>query len=109
MRVLIDDMRNLPADLICRNYKTAITVLEMFAFDIKYLMLDNDLGSADPAEDGYKIACWLEERHNDLGNAILPEVLEIVTDNPPASAKMEQVFGKLYPHRKGRTFSKEAI
>jgi hypothetical protein len=109
MRVLIDDQRNLPADLICRNYKTGEMILTMFAFDIRYLMLDNDLGSPDPNDDGYKLACWLEERHADLGNSVLPEVVEIVTDNPPASAKMEQIFGKLYEFRKGRIFSKEQI
>lgn len=109
MKVLIDDIRDLDADLICRNYKTALLVLEMFAFDIRHLILDNDLGSPDPNDDGYKLACWLEERHADLGNSVLPEVVEIVTGNPAASAKMEQLFSKLYPHRKGRTFSKEPL
>lgn len=107
MKVLIDDQRNLSADLICRNYQTGLQILTMFAFDIRHLMLDNDLGSADPNDDGYKLACWLEERHADLGNAVIPEVVEIVTDNPSASAKMEMLFGRLYPYRKGRVFSKE--
>src|SRR5271166_4354689 len=105
MRVLIDDFRDRPdADIIIRNYASALRYLEMFLFDVTYLMLDNDLGSPDPNDDGYKIACWIEARAQDLGPAAWPETVEVVTGNPPAALKMAQVFGKYYPHQKGRVF-----
>ena len=109
MKVLIDDMRNINADIICRNYDAAQRFLLVFLSNVTYLMLDNDLGESDPKKDGYAIACWIEERHADFGEAALPNTIEIVTSNPAASAKMEQIFAKLYEYRKGRVFSKEQI
>lgn len=109
MKLLIDDVRDLDVDVICRNYASGLLFLEMFLMDVTHLFLDNDLGSKDPNDDGYKIACWIEARHADLGDAALPTRIDVVTSNPAAASKMEQIFSKLYPYQLGRTFSKEKI
>ena len=109
MKVLIDDFRDVPDAIICRTFDLAMKFLGMFFAEIDYLMLDNDLGETDPKKDGYAIACWIEQRANELGPIALPKTVEIVTGNSVALAKMTQLFGKLYPYNRGRKFSKEPL
>ena len=100
MILLIDDQRNLKADIVARNGETGIAILT--AFKIDALLLDHDLGEG---MNGYDVVCFLEERTN-----LLPNTVELVTSNPVGRARMAQVLSKLYPYSMGGTiFSKEPI
>ncbi|MCK5072283.1 MAG: hypothetical protein KAQ98_02580, partial [Bacteriovoracaceae bacterium] len=58
--LLIDDIRNLRADFVARNYADGIRALRKGTWD--HLLLDHDLGSFKNGKEftGYDIACWLE-------------------------------------------------
>ena len=63
MRILlIDDMRTLPATVICRTAQDGIKALQYIGpFDL--LLLDNDMGFT--SWEGYKVIDWLEQ-HTDF-------------------------------------------
>ena len=75
----------------------AIEYLEIGA--VTAISLDNDLGLPDDDEgrpqDGYSVACWIEERTvmDDLFMA--PETLNAHTANSVNSPKMEAAFRKI--------------
>lgn len=87
MILLIDDMRNLPADLTCRTYTEGIAALrERGPWSL--LLLDHDLGED---RSGYDVICWLEENPE-----FLPGEIRCVSSNPPGRARIEQVARRLY-------------
>lgn len=87
--LLIDDMREIQADVVARNYATGIKALELMGpFDI--LLLDHDLGSEEPKETGYGIMCFLEEN-----TEYLPKEIIIVSSNPVGRENIQRVIDSL--------------
>jgi hypothetical protein len=88
--LLIDDMRNIPADRIARTFDDGIEALTNGGpWDT--LFLDHDLGEEDPKKTGYGIICFLEENQN-----LLPKEIVLVTSNPVGRQKMQMVIDRLY-------------
>ena len=91
--LLIDDIRNISADIVARDYFEGIKALEDNPpFEILYL--DHDLASFDDAgkeKTGYDIMCWLEEHPEKL-----PKKIEIVSSNPVGRQNIQRVIDKLY-------------
>jgi hypothetical protein len=89
--LLIDDIRNLPADAVARTYDAGIALLKSQKWNI--LLLDHDLGDYKDGKErtGYDILCWLEEHPE-----YLPGGIVIVTDNASAYSRMKLVRKKLY-------------
>ena len=85
--LLIDDIRDLPAECILRNPDLAEDILKAVKWEVLYL--DHDLGEG--CITGYDILCWLEENPE-----YLPKRIELVTDNPVGRKRMQQVLDKLY-------------
>lgn len=87
--LLIDDIRNLEADVIARNYTEGIKQLK-FNGSWDLLLLDHDLASFDTKGKeftGYDIMCWLEEN-----NEFLPKEIRCVSDNPVGRDKINMVI-----------------
>lgn len=70
--LLIDDMRNIDVDVIARNGKAGLQILDLMG-GIETLYLDHDLGDGI---SGYRVAC----RALELGN--MPSTVVLVTSNP---------------------------
>lgn len=91
--LLIDDLRNLGADIIARNYWAGIDALtKMGPWDL--LLLDHDLASYEndgTERTGYSIMCWLEQNPQ-----YRPREIQFVTSNPVGRNKMEVVRKRLY-------------
>lgn len=79
MYVLIDDIRDLNADIICRTPDGAKLTLQGLAL-VKYTLgIDHDLSSK---ETGYDILRWaIDER-------LLPDNIQLVTMNPIGKKNM---------------------
>lgn len=90
--LLIDDLRNIPADIVARNYDAGIEALrDQGPFDLLYL--DHDLGdyAHGVEKTGYDIMLFLEENPQ-----YLPKEIKLVTSNPVGRRKMQVVIDKLY-------------
>lgn len=90
--LLIDDMRDIKADVIARNYKEGIHALQNSGpFDILYL--DHDLASyeGDREKTGYDVMCFLEANPE-----LKPGKIMIVSSNPVGRKRMQVVIDKLY-------------
>ena len=91
--LLIDDMRNIPADVIARTFQEGIdALLTEGPFDILYL--DHDLADWEEGhreKTGYDIMCFLEENPH-----LLPKQIILVTSNPVGRARMQAVIDRLY-------------
>jgi hypothetical protein len=92
MRILlIDDVRDLKADVIARNYTEGIKQLELNGpWDL--LLLDHDLASFVGGREytGYDIMCWLEEHVK-----FLPKAIKCVSANPVGKDRIDMVVRKL--------------
>jgi response regulator of citrate/malate metabolism len=86
--LLIDDIRNLKADRVARNYEEGIKALKEEKWDL--LLLDHDLGQED-GKDGTGIMNWLEENQE-----YLPGKIELVTSNPVGRDRMNTIIKKIY-------------
>ena len=76
LTVLVDDTRNLTADIICRTVEGAIAVLMHLPEALDLLMLDWDLGgTGDTAEEVLK-ALSLEAR------MLLPKAIQVISGCP---------------------------
>jgi hypothetical protein len=73
MRVLVDDIRAIDADIIVRNFKSSILLADKLDFADVDLLLDHDLGEE---KTGYNFINYLIE----IGN--LPKLVTIVSSNP---------------------------
>lgn len=87
--LLIDDLRNIKADVIARTYDEGIKALQSQHFNILYL--DHDLGDTDENKTGYGIMVFLEENPKYLPNKII-----LVTANPVGRNRMQLVIDKIY-------------
>jgi hypothetical protein len=79
MYLLIDDLRDIPADAIARTPETARKLLEALRSELTCVGFDHDLGTE---ETGYDILTWALERY------ILPLNVQLVTANPVGRSKM---------------------
>jgi len=99
--LLIDDVRTMPATVICRTAKTGLHALEfMGPWDL--LLLDHDLcdverewvpseGDNPPKElSGSSIVDFLENRLD-----LMPEKVQLVTANPVGRQYMASVLDKI--------------
>jgi CheY-like chemotaxis protein len=91
--LLIDDLRDIKADRVCRTYEDAIKALtEEGPFGL--CLLDHDLASYDKhgrEKTGYDILCFLEANPQ-----YLPEKIILVTANPVGRQKMQALINRLY-------------
>ena len=88
--LLIDDCRNIEADVIARTFDAGIHALKYLGpFDILYL--DHDLGEEDGHHTGYGIITWLEQFPE-----YLPGEIKIITANPVGLQQMRVVRDKFY-------------
>jgi hypothetical protein len=91
--LLIDDLRDIKADVIARTYDEGIAALKTQGpFTVLYL--DHDLASYDQygrEKTGYDVMCFLEANLR-----YLPASIIIVSSNPVGRKNMEVVIDKLY-------------
>jgi hypothetical protein len=78
MNLLIDDYKSLNVDCIARNYDAGITVLTTGT--VSKLYLDFDLS---------EIKTGLDVLKDGLGLGILPEIIVLVSLNPPGMKQMQ--------------------
>lgn len=89
MIVLIDDIRDIPADLIIRDYFTALRIFDMMDYGnefIEGLYLDHDLGEDNPAMNGYKLLSILLESMQ-----IYPNWIKVVSSNPVGRQNIDRL------------------
>lgn len=91
--LLIDDMREIDADVIARTFEAGIHALkELGPFSKMYL--DHDLGDDIMANTGYGIMNFLEANPQ-----YLPKEIVLVTSNPVGRRQMEVVINRLYGNK----------
>jgi len=93
MRVLlIDDVRDLPASVIARNFEEGMRqLINNGPWD--KLLLDHDLASFGPdgkEMTGYNVICFLEAEPD-----LAPKVIECVSANPVGRDRIETVIRRL--------------
>jgi len=102
--LLIDDMRDIKADVIARTFEAGIHALKTNSYGrFEILFLDHDLGEEGFAEvdgekypaNGYGIMCFLENNTH-----LLPHMITLVTSNPVGRKNMQVVIDKLYGGKK---------
>lgn len=94
MTLLIDDLRDIKADVIARTYDQGIDALtNQGPFEVLYL--DHDLGEADPGATGYGIMNFLEANPQ-----FLPGKIVCVSSNPVGRQRIQMVIDKLYGENK---------
>ena len=71
--LLVDDIRDVAADIICRNYEAAVTLSTSLWLYEWRLLLDHDLG---PGKTGYDFINHLITEKN------MPKEVFIVSSNP---------------------------
>lgn len=88
--LLIDDIRNLPADRTARTFDDGIEALKNEGpWDL--LLLDHDYGDPDPAKTGEGIMKFLEENPQ-----YIPGAISFVTGNPVGRERMRVIRKQLY-------------
>lgn len=88
--LLIDDMRNIKADVIARTYDQGLlAIMNNPPFEVLYL--DHDLGDPAPNKTGYDILNFIE-----VNPHLKPKKIVLVTSNPVGLQKMRVVIDKLY-------------
>lgn len=94
MRLLIDDCRDLMADVIARNSNSGKRLLEIGGWSC--LLLDHDLGNC---ESGYEVLVWGLER------GLIPKEVHLVTSNPVGRMNMKAALENAgYKSPNGRYF-----
>ena len=89
--LLIDDVRDIYADVIARNYTEGIRQLELNG-PWDSLILDHDLASFIDGKEytGYDVMCWLEENQE-----FLPTSITCCSSNPVGRERIQTVINKL--------------
>lgn len=99
LHLLIDDTRDLGYPLIARNAQIARILLSS---NIKFdsVGFDNDLGDISD-QDGYDLMKWMIEDQK-----IMPPTIQILTSNPAAQQRMQQLLLKNnYQKKDNMTFT----
>lgn len=91
--LLIDDLKDIQADRVARNYADGIKALQEEHWDVLYL--DHDLGDfSGPGGrelDGNSVMCWLEQNPQHLPGEVI-----IVSRNPVGRQRIASMIWKLY-------------
>lgn len=74
--VLVDDLRDIKADVAFRNFQSACFFSPCIEWDNVTLYLDHDLGPESGEGNGYKYICYMIE------NDFYPDEVYIVSSNP---------------------------
>lgn len=85
--VLVDDVRDISADVVLRTYEEAKEYFSNPENPCTHLLMDNDLGNTDFYKDGYSILKKIILEHN-----LRPFCVMLVTANPVASVKMADLL-----------------
>ena len=85
-RILIDDLREIEAEVVCKTAKAAYKELEKGIFDIYYF--DHDLGSTKPGTSGYDVLTWALENEKIPAGAIV----YLVSNNPVGKQRMRDAL-----------------
>ena len=95
LTLLIDDEKNIQADVVARNSKAALLLLPLKCW--AHILLDNDLGEK---MEGHHILEWMVEED------CLPPTITLVTNNPPARDFMKKfLLRQGYKTRAGDPFT----
>lgn len=81
MYLLIDDLRDVPCDIIARTPDAAYEVLRRLNSVITCVIFDHDLG--EDVDTGYDIMKWM------FGYGFLPNEVQLVTSNPVGRSNMQ--------------------
>lgn len=102
--ILIDDMREIFADIIIREPVTAMSLLPQLKDQISTLYMDHDLGLGKMT--GYDVLCKLVEEQQ-----IYPDCIIMVTSNPVGRSNMCALINHtgMYIERPGFRFEKKEI
>lgn len=96
MHVLIDDCKNLNADIIARTYAAGIAILQ--AKIVTHLYLDFDLGET---KTGYDLLM------SGFFQNLIPDFVQLVTHNPPGRKQMAGLLEeKGYSSNDGCTYKR---
>lgn len=91
--LLIDDIREIDADVVCRTYDAGISALKNLGpFSVLYL--DHDLGDEDMGKTGYGIMNFLEANPD-----LKPDEVVLVTSNPVGRQRMKVVVERIYGNK----------
>lgn len=82
MYLLVDDIRDLGADVIVRTSAAAKHLLPLSCWTV--LALDHDLG--DTQENGYELLKWAAEHGH------VPPTVQLVTSNPVGRRNMANIL-----------------
>lgn len=93
MKVFMDDERATPEGFT-RTYNVADTKALLLTRQVSFLSLDNDLGSLDPATEGYQVLNWLEEEVFNDPTFPIPEMV-VHSSNASRAMSMRQTIKKL--------------
>jgi hypothetical protein len=98
IKLFVDDERECPEGwTLARSAAEAYVYLQDVSEPVIALSLDHDLGldpDGKPAENGYDIASWLEERQHLLGISP-PAELFCHSSNPVGRANIEKCFSSM--------------
>ena len=93
MKVYLDDERNTPEGWV-RTYTVQETIDLLRNNEVTHLSLDNDLGSLDSAEEGFRVLDWLEEQVF-VYNKKVPEYIAVHSANAARAMYMNRVIERL--------------
>lgn len=82
LHLLIDDVKNLNADIIARNYKSG--VLALLYLPVTHLYIDHDLGEEN---SGYDILKFFKVHYHRL-----PNFIQLVSSNPVGKENMKNLL-----------------
>lgn len=91
IKLFVDDVRDAPIGWV-QTRKIDITILLLEAGIVETISLDYDLGLANH-KTGYDIIKWIEKQVATKG--FIPPVIEIHTQNPVGSKRMEAGIKKI--------------
>lgn len=93
MKVFLDDERITPEGWV-RVYSVAECIEALKTRQVKYLSLDNDLGSEDPKTEGFNVLNWLEETIYEDTSFPIPE-MTVHSSNAARALSMRMIIKKL--------------
>lgn len=102
IHLLIDDIRDLDMDIICRTGPLGFRALAYFQGDIECVYFDHDLG-AGSNWDGY------ETMKRAFQAEIMPDKVQLVTSNPVGRMNMAELLiaNNFIPELNGIDFKRE--
>ena len=93
MKVYMDDARKTPEGFV-RTYTAEETKILLLTRQVQFLSLDNDLGSLDPATEGYNVVNFIEELVYFDPTFPVPEMV-VHSSNASRALSMRQAIKRL--------------